>query len=263
MQRPLRLAFFAVPAALALGACGGTTHIGEITPAVSHRIDGTWVYNAKESDDPANFVPKMQQGHGRRPGGEGGEGRGEEPPEGGRRPPGGGGGVYPGGGMGGLGGYPEDGMRRPRRSGGRASPAAMREVHQLYTTIPTRIDIALTDSLATVTYAGQEPFVLPFGKAVERPAGDSLKLEAKATWVDHRLVVERNVSGGGGVTETFMPSVDGTRLTEDVDVSGGPGGGFEFQRVFNRPEPKAGAGAPGSTDRGRVARHPLLPFLRG
>jgi hypothetical protein len=246
MQRAIRLAFLAVPATLALGACGGTTHIGEITPVVSHRIDGTWVYNAKESDDPAKFVPKMQEGRGRRTGGEGGEGRGEEPPEGGRVPPGGGGGVYPGGGMGGWGGYPGGGgMRQPRRTGGRANPAAMREVRRLYTTIPTRIDIALTDSLVTMTYAGQEPFVLPFGKKVERALGDSLKLEARSEWNDHRLVVERDVSGGGGVTETFMPSVDGTRLTVDVDVSGGPGGGFEFQRVFNHPEPKAGAGASG------------------
>ena len=68
MQRAIRLAFLAVPATLALGACGGTTHIGEITPVVSHRIDGTWVYNAKESDDPAKFVPKMQEGRGRRTG---------------------------------------------------------------------------------------------------------------------------------------------------------------------------------------------------
>ncbi len=246
MQHPLRLAFLAVPAALALGACGGTTHIGEITPVVSHRIDGTWVYDAKESDDPADFVPKVQEGRKGRPGGEeGGEGRGE-PGEGGRTPPGGGG-VYPGGGMGGWGSYPGEGggMRRPRGTRGRANPAAMREVHRLYSTIPTRVDIALTDSLATVTYAGQEPFVLPFGETVERPVGDSLKLEARAEWVDHRLVVERMVSGGGGVTETFMPSMDGTRLTVDVDVSGGPGGGFEFQRVFNHPKPEAGTASSG------------------
>jgi hypothetical protein len=244
MQRPLRLAFLAVPATLALAACGGTTHIGEITPVVSQKIDGTWVYNAKESDDPADFVPKPQEGRAGRPGGEGGEGRGEMPPEGGRMPPGGG--VFPGGEMGGREGYPGGGeMRRPGGGRGRASPAAMREVHRLYTTIPTRIDLALTDSLVTITYAGQEPFILPFGKKVERALGDDLKMEAKAEWNDHRLVVERDVSGGGGVTETFMPSVDGTRLTVDVDVSGGPGGGFEFQRVFNHPEAKAGTGSSG------------------
>ena len=78
--------------------------------------------------------------------------------------------------------------------------------------------------------------MLPFGKTVERPLDDDLKLKAKAEWDEGRLVVQRNVSGGGGVTETFMPSVDGTRLTVDVEMSGGPGG-IEFQRVYNHPKP--------------------------
>ncbi len=121
------------------------------------------------------------------------------------------------------------------------SPEAMRAMRQLAQTTPTRIDIALTDSLVTVTYAGREPWVLPFGKTVERPLDDDLKLEAKAEWDEGRLVVQRNVSGGGGVTETFMPSVDGTRLTVDVEMSGGPGG-IEFQRVYNHPKPASAGG---------------------
>jgi hypothetical protein len=36
-----------------------------------------------------------------------------------------------------------------------------------------------------------------------------------------------------------MPSVGGTRLTVDVEMSGGPGG-IEFQRVYNHPKAESG-----------------------
>lgn len=241
MIRPVHLALFTIPVAAGLTACGGTRHIGDITPVVTERLSGAWVYNAKESDDPASMVPRGGEGPGQRRGEGQWGGRGGRP----------GGGAFPGGGMGGRGGVGGEGgemgrggMRRPG-GGGRVDPEAMREVRRLAMTVPTRIDIALSDSLVTVTYAGQDPFVLPFGKKVERPLGDHLELETKAVWSEGRLVVERDVSGGGGVSETFMPSVDGARLTIDVDFTGGPGGGFDFQRVYNHPEAKAGSGASG------------------
>jgi len=229
MSRQHALAFLALPAALALSACGGPKHIGQITPVVTQRLDGAWMLNVDESEDVQEVM--------RRRGEEGGA-----PPEGGdragtRRP--GEGGGFPGA-MGGRGAMPSGGgMRRP--SGARRmSPEAMRAMRELAQTTPTRIDIALTDSLVTMTWAGRPAWVLPFGKTVEREVGDDVKLEAKAEWVEERLVVSRRVAGGGGVTETFMPSVDGTQLTVDVDLSGGPVGGIEFQRVYNHPKPESG-----------------------
>jgi hypothetical protein len=229
MSRHHAPAFLTLPAVLALSACGGPKHIGQITPVVAQRLSGAWVLNVDESDDVQDVM--------RRRGEEGGA-----PPRGGdrggaRRP--GGGGGFPGG-MGGRGGMPSgEGMRRP--SGARRmSPEAMRALRELAQTTPTRIDIALTDSLVTMTYAGRPAWVLPFGKTVEHELSDDVKLEGKAEWVEERLVVTRRVAGGGGVSETFMPSVDGTRLTIDVDLSGGPGGGIEFQRVYNHPKAESG-----------------------
>ena len=219
-----------LPATLALAACGGTKHIGEITPTVTERVSGAWILNVEESDDPAQAMGRAGEGRGARAGG------GER---GGRMPPGGGGGGF-GGGMS-RGRMPAGGGMRGGAGARRTNPAAMRAMRELATTTPTRIDIALTDSLVTVTYAGREPWVLPWGKTVKRDLGEDLELQAKAEWDQERLIVHRNVAGGGGVTETFMPSVDGTRLTVDVELAGGPGG-VEFQRVYNHPKPATGGG---------------------
>jgi hypothetical protein len=96
------------------------------------------------------------------------------------------------------------------------------------------LDVVLTDSAATVTYPDEDPWVLPFGKTVERKIDDDVSIEAKAEWVNERLVVTRSVSGGGAIRETFEPALDGARLIVDVDTSmgGGPRGGGEFQRVY-------------------------------
>jgi len=119
----------------------------------------------------------------------------------------------------------------------------MRELRRIVMTTPTRLDMQLADSSVVVTYAGgAQPFVLPFGKKVERKLSDDLNLEAEASWEEGRVVVERSVSGAGSIRETFMPSVDGKRLTVDVEIGGGPGGGFEFQRVYDR----AGTGPSGA-----------------
>lgn len=101
--------------------------------------------------------------------------------------------------------------------------------------------VVLTDSTATVTYPGEEPWVLPFGKTVKRKVSDDVTLKAKAEWHDRRLVVTRSVSGGGKIEETFEPALDAARLIVDVDISmGGRGGGVEFERVYYPPKGKSG-----------------------
>lgn len=200
-----------------LAACGGTRHIGDITPPVVQRLSGVWMLNVTESDDPAAVMRRQ-----------GGQRRGERP--GGRT-----GGV--GGGVRGGGSMPPG---RPQAARGRMSPEAMQALRRLATARPVRLDVQLTDSAVAVTYTGDpEPLVLLFGKKVERKLTDELTLEAKASWEEGRLVVERSVGGAGSITETFMPSVDGRRLTVDVALDGGAGGGLEFQRVYDREGPSA------------------------
>lgn len=224
-----------------LAGCGGTQHVGQITPPVVQRLSGAWAFDARDSRDPADA---MAQRRGEtRAGREGGEGRGGDDGwggrDGGRRPGGGFGGMRPGGGMGRGGMMPGGGMGgRPRNA--RANPEAMKAMRKLVMTTPTKLDIQLADSAVTVAYAGDPtPYVLPFGKKVERKLGDDLKLEARAEWQEDRLVVTRSVKGAGSISETFMPSVDGKRLTIDVEMDGGRGGGVDFQRVYLRPGEKA------------------------
>lgn len=236
MSAPLRRSLLALPLALAAAACGGgPQHIGEITPAVRSLVSGTWKYDAQDSDDPAKALIPEGRAEGRR-GGKAGDGDGDW--DGGRT----------GGGTPGRGGaYPPDGddMGRPGMGGRpgsrfmgrrRGDPKARHDLHTMAVTIPTRLDLSLTDSLVTVTYAGQEPLALPFGEDVEHQLPDSVALQARAEWDTGRLVIIRSVKDGGSITETYMPSVDGKRLTVDVEVDGLGPGGAEFQRVFLREE---------------------------
>jgi len=110
----------------------------------------------------------------------------------------------------------------------------MRATMRLVTVPPRHLEVSLSDSLVTLGYTAQDVWVLPFGKKVERDLGDDLTLEARADWENDRLVVKRSVSGGGSVIETYMPSMDGKRLTVAVELAGdGRGGGFEIRRVYD------------------------------
>lgn len=109
----------------------------------------------------------------------------------------------------------------------------MRAAMRLVNMPPRCLDVALSDSLVTVGYTAQDVWVLPFGEKVKRDLGDDMTLEARAEWDNGRLVVRRSVPGGASITETYMPSADGTKLTVAVEMSGSPGGGFEFRRVYD------------------------------
>lgn len=228
----------AMTLAMGLAACGGgPMHIGDITPVVQERLSGAWVLNADESDDPqeAMAAARPREGTGaRRPGGGAQPGGGAMPPGGGGMPGTGRGGMT---GAGGRGGMPGGAAGRGAMPGGGArgggNPEALRTLMRLVTVPPRRLAVALSDSLVKVGYTAQDVWVLPFGEKVKRNLGDDMTLEAKAEWDNDRLVVRRSVSGGGSVTETYMPSADGRRLTVMVEMSGGPGGGFEVRRVYD------------------------------
>jgi hypothetical protein len=121
-----------------------------------------------------------------------------------------------------------------QRPGGSVNRAAMLAIRRIATIAPRTLDLSVNDSLVTLSIPREEPLVLPFGEKVKRQAADDVEIEAKAEWKEGRLVVTRSASGGGSVTETFMPSVDGRKLTVDVQLSlSRMGGDVEFQRVYD------------------------------
>ena len=124
-------------------------------------------------------------------------------------------------------------MRGP--GGGDGNSLALQATRRMMTVPPRRVEIALTDSLVTVAYGAGDVWALPFGEKVERGSGE-LKIEAKASWENERLVVTTKVKDGGTVTETYMPAVDGSKLTVVVegDLGRGGAGGVEFRRVYDR-----------------------------
>jgi len=100
---------------------------------------------------------------------------------------------------------------------------------------PRRVELSLSDSAVVVSYPREGSWLLLFGTDVKRAVSDSVEVTARSDWENGRLVVTRKVSGGGALTETFMPSADGSRLTVAVELAtGAPRGGIEFHRVYER-----------------------------
>jgi hypothetical protein len=135
-------------------------------------------------------------------------------------------------------------MGRPGGQGAGRSEirAAIQELRRMAMVAPRRVDLSLSDSAVVVSHPREEPWLLPFGSEVKREATDSVEISARADWENGRLVVTRKVPGGGSLIETYMPSVDGKRLTVNVVLAvGGAGAGVEFQRVYD-PAPGTARG---------------------
>ena len=57
-------------------------------------------------------------------------------------------------------------------------------------------------------------------------------MEITARWQGNALVVRRDVSGGGTVTEDYLRSQDGKQLSVIVSVTGIRGRDLSFRRVY-------------------------------
>jgi len=209
-----------------LAACGGGSHrVAQITPAHTVALSGHWVFDEVESDDIAEILEQM--GRAGQPGAapSGATGRGSR----GGRP---GGGTTGGGMTGGRGGRSGGAAGRSPMTGGAMDPEAMAATQRLIRARVPSLELIVTDSMVTIGYPREEPYVLLFGEKVERELRGGITLQAKADWHDGRLRIRRSIDGGGSVTELFMPAVDGTRLTVAVEAEMGRGRSFDFRRVF-------------------------------
>ena len=100
---------------------------------------------------------------------------------------------------------------------------------------PPLLQIAQTDS--TVTFgADADPaaLVLGDGKTIVVPALDSVaEVTITSRWIGNAFLVSRQVAGGGKVSEDYVKTADGTRLTVFVHFDGGQQRTLDFRRVYD------------------------------
>jgi hypothetical protein len=177
--------------------------------AQSPRPQGVWYLDEAHSDSiPPQFG---QRGDTLTPGR---VGRGDP----GDRAPGVGGGPGTEGPVagGGTGGY---GARRPRRLDEKGI-ARTRQTLGLLRIVPKQIRIEGDSIFIATDESGAETSWRIGGKPVTEQVADEGDLETKVRWNREALVVERKVSGGGRVKESYELGLGGSRLIVFVSVEG-------------------------------------------
>ena len=186
---------------------GGTA----ATMLVDHPdLSGQWTLNAAQSDNPRDMLQARDSS-------------GDEPRGGRSR-----------GGYGGRGGFGRG------RGGGAASGMSdeqrqrMHQTMQLVFDAPSALTIAETDSsVAFGSDSGAALVLSDDGRKVTQIVDGGGDVEIKGHWQGNDFVVERNVSGGGKVTEDYLRSQDGKQLYVIVKFEGGRGRALEFRRVYD------------------------------
>jgi hypothetical protein len=210
LPSPLLLAAFLTPAALT---------------AQAQRPRGEWRLDAAHSDTlPARYarsLPRDSIFSGERPAREGGRG---EPGE-----------SHYGGG-------------RRYRGAGSDDLARMRQTVDLVRTAPERLRISPDARTLTLIDSAGAEVVWPIdGKKVSETLAGGATVERRVRWKGDALVIERKVSGGGKVIETFRLGLGGTRLLVFVEVDGlfQP---LEFRRLYESAD-RLSVGSPGDSTR--------------
>lgn len=170
-------------------------------------LSGHWALNAAQSQNPRDMMQGRDSGGSERSGGL----------------------MRGGGGRGGFGG---------RGGGDRMSDAQRARMHQtmqLAFTAPTSLAIVESDSTVTLIADG-DTLVLPSnGHKVRREStvdGEG-PVDIKGHWQGSDFVVERNVSGGGKVSEDYLRSSDGKQLYVIVSFDGARGRNIMFRRIYD------------------------------
>jgi hypothetical protein len=244
--RPLVRAVRSAPLFTAVALLAACAHQGprefDVTPrseavappeATAADLTGTWLFNARQSDQPGQFGRGGggEMGGGRRGGGMGG--RGGMPGGGGGR------GGFPGGGSGGM---PPGGGRTGGERGGEGGGAAI-------VGNSPRLVVHQTDSSVTFARPNGAAFTLYFdGRDVTVPGRtEDEAFQASGRWHGKRFEVRREISTQRSVTESFELSSDGRRLTvrtrftgQDEEQRAMP----VLRRVYDRTEASPSPAAP-------------------
>jgi hypothetical protein len=110
----------------------------------------------------------------------------------------------------------------------------MRQTAQLAFRAPAAFTIAQTDSTLTFTSDSGAALVLfSDGRKLKQQVDSGGNVEIKAHWQGNDFVVERQVSGGGRVTEDYLRSEDGKQLFVIVNFDPGRGRSIDFRRVYD------------------------------
>lgn len=198
-------------AAVACAACAGGTPPQQSAPQVPHgNISGHWQYDAQASRAPGD----SGAGGGTR--GEGEQG-GEEA---GRRRFGGGGGFGGRRGGGERGGGMAGGDRGESRGGG---SEGMRATMRLIWEAAPQMEISQTDSTVTLVRpeAGDTALLKADGQTVKGQPARGPAIATTTLWQGGQLFVERDVDGGGRVTEIYAREPNDPRLYVGVRAEGG------------------------------------------
>jgi len=192
-------------------ACSSSQQFDEVAPQ-DVDLSGIWILNADESDDPREQMDQMG-------GGTGG---------GGMR---GGGGARPSGGMGG-------GMRGGRggTGGGAMDPEKMQQTMEMVRQAARRIDLQQGDSTVTLVYDRAHSLMLHTdGRGLEQELPAGAKMEITAGWKGRYFVVEREIDGGGKITEEYMISTRTGQLyvITRLELGSRMPQPLEFRRVYD------------------------------
>ncbi|PYO96712.1 MAG: hypothetical protein DMD60_09295 [Gemmatimonadetes bacterium] len=105
---------------------------------------------------------------------------------------------------------------------------------QLAFDAPPALTIAETDSsIALMSDGGAALVLYSDGRKVTQKVEGGGDVQIKGRWLGNDFVVEREVSGGGKVSEDYLRSQDGKQLFVIVKFEGGRGRSIEFRRVYD------------------------------
>jgi hypothetical protein len=219
----------------------GAQRASSAEPAVD--LSGTWVLNAKESDDPQEELRRWVQARGVGGGAPAGTGTGE---------------------AGGGGGYDVAG------GGGRGMAAiggGLLAMMQRFSQNSEKLTIAQSDPEVTITNAaGQSNMVFTDGRLVESEGEDGGKTKVKTRWKKNKMIIDidfptrPNPAGGTltpSLTMTYSLDKSGRLLLASTVGIGATVPPLTVERIYDRGQPDAPAeSAPAGAPVGRPAEPP-------
>ena len=119
-------------------------------------------------------------------------------------------------------------------------PEKMRQTMQLAIDPKRRFSIEQADSSVSFVTAWRGPLEIRFDGSEFKQEYDWGEVKTKAGWIGRGLVVEREISGGGTVSEryTLSTTTDQLFVVTRLEMGGMAGEPVEFRRVYDPAEPE-------------------------